>query len=351
MSDNSMVDDLKKEMESLKDNLRKKDQIINNTTNNNPFGSDVGSLAFQLKPLRVLKGHSNKIYTIDWCKTTGKLVSASQDNTIILWNPQTGTKFFAQQLECQWVMSCAYSASGRFVASGGLDDKATVFNVENARIGKAAQTFDLPGHEGFISCISFVNDQAVITASGDSTAKMWDLQTRKEIMGYNDAHEGSIEQIAVDEAYKSMISCSVDTSAVLWDIKSGTNIRTFKDHEKDVNDAKFLPGNSNNYFLTASDDGYCFLYDRRNTGPLSRYQMPDNAPLTSCDVSLSGRLCFAASHNSSLFAFDILKGDGNNIQQADDSGSNVTCVRVSPDGYALASSGWSELIHVWSTDF
>ena len=40
----------------------------------------------------------------------------------------------------------------------------------------------------------------------------------------------------------------------------GACIRTWADHEKDVNDTKFLPGSSGNYFITASDDGRCFIY-------------------------------------------------------------------------------------------
>ena len=83
---------------------------------------------------------------------------------------------------------------------------------------------------------------------------------------------------------------------------------------------------------------------------LSMHQMPSSAPLTSVDVSISGRLILAASHNSNLFAFDTLKQDGGNIRTADASGSNVTCVRVSPDGCAIASSGWGELIQLWGTD-
>lgn len=320
--------------------------------------SGVPPLSVSLRSIRVLKGHNNKVYCIDWCKETGKLVSASQDCTIFLWNPEKGTKFFAQMLESQWVMTCGYSDSGKLISSGGLDNKCTVYNVENAKIGTTASCVELKGHLGFISSNQFVSDKQIITASGDSSAILWDISTQKYVTKYKDMHDGSIENVALDASKSLLVTCGIDNTAKLWDVKSGECIRSFEHHSRDVNDAAFFgakrgsnggDGSGAAYFVTASDDGTCILYDTRSSNPLYTYNMPGQTSLTSCDLSLSGRLLFTGSHTSNIFAIDTLKPDSFVETVAHQSGVNVTCVTTSPDGYCVGSSGWGDLVQLWGS--
>ena len=57
-------------------------------------------------------------------------MSASQDSKMIVWDGYTGNKIHAVQMSSQWVMTCAYSPSGNFVASGGLDNACTIYRAE-----------------------------------------------------------------------------------------------------------------------------------------------------------------------------------------------------------------------------
>lgn len=38
---------------------------------------------------RLLKGHSNKVYSIQWSLDSQSLVSASQDGKLLVWDPRT----------------------------------------------------------------------------------------------------------------------------------------------------------------------------------------------------------------------------------------------------------------------
>ena len=58
------------------------------------------------------------------------MVSASQDAKMIVWDGYTCNKIHAIQMSSQWVMTCAYSPSGNFVASGGLDNACTIYRAE-----------------------------------------------------------------------------------------------------------------------------------------------------------------------------------------------------------------------------
>jgi guanine nucleotide-binding protein G(I)/G(S)/G(T) subunit beta-1 len=72
------------------------------------------------KSKRTLMGHLAKIYSLSWASDSRKLVSASQDGKLIIWNALTTYKIHAIPLRSHWVMTCAYSPDGDMVACGGL---------------------------------------------------------------------------------------------------------------------------------------------------------------------------------------------------------------------------------------
>lgn len=67
------------------------------------------------------------------------------------------------------MMTCAYSPSGAFVCSGGLDNVCSIYSLKNTE-GAARLVRIVGGHDGFISCCRFVGDDKLLTASGD---KKW----------------------------------------------------------------------------------------------------------------------------------------------------------------------------------
>lgn len=84
-----------------------------------------------MKVRRVLKGHVGKIYSMDWAADKPHLASASQDSKVIVWNALTTHKIHALPLRSPWVMTCAFSPVGDFIATGGLDSLCTIWNVRN----------------------------------------------------------------------------------------------------------------------------------------------------------------------------------------------------------------------------
>lgn len=82
-----------------------------------------------IKPRRVLKGHSAKVLCSDWSPDKRHIVSSSQDGKLIIWDAFTTNKEHAVTMPTTWVMACAYAPSGNLVACGGLDNKVTVYPI------------------------------------------------------------------------------------------------------------------------------------------------------------------------------------------------------------------------------
>ena len=71
-------------------------------------------------------------------------------------------------LRSSWVMTCAYAPSGNYVACGGLDNICSIYCLKT-REGNVRVSRELPGHTGYLSCCRFLDDNQVVTSSGDMT--------------------------------------------------------------------------------------------------------------------------------------------------------------------------------------
>jgi len=65
-------------------------------------------------------------------------------------------------------MTCSYSPSGGMVASGGLDNTCSVYDLRG-REGQVRICRELKGHTGYLSSCKFVDNIRLLTASEDGT--------------------------------------------------------------------------------------------------------------------------------------------------------------------------------------
>ena len=121
------------------------------------------------------------MYSLDWTPEKNRIVSASQDGRLIVWNALTSQKTHAIKLPCAWVMNCAFSPTGQSVACGGLDSVCSIFNLNSPtdRDGNLPVAKTLIGHRGYVSSCQYVpeEDTHLITSSGDQTCVLWDITT------------------------------------------------------------------------------------------------------------------------------------------------------------------------------
>ena len=134
-----------------------------------------------LKPNIVLKGHNNKISDFRWSRDSKRILSASQDGFMLIWDSASGLKQNAIPLDSQWVLSCAISPSSTLVASAGLNNNCTIYRVskENRVAQNVASIFK--GHTCYISDIEFTDNAHILTASGDMTCALWDIPKAKRV--------------------------------------------------------------------------------------------------------------------------------------------------------------------------
>jgi guanine nucleotide-binding protein G(I)/G(S)/G(T) subunit beta-1 len=299
---------------------------------------------------RILKGHFGKIYAMHWAQDSKKLVSASQDGKLIIWNAFSTNKEHAIALRSSWVMTCAYAPSGTMVAAGGLDNIVSIYRIGGDKRGLTADkpAAELSQHEGYLSCCRFIDDKSIISASGDSTCILWDIERGSPKQVFT-AHQSDVMSISLCEEVNPSIfvSGSCDASAKIWDIRqSGKSAAaSFSGHESDINSVVFLPDGT--AFATGSDDSSCGLFDLRAGQQINRYSSNKIlCGVTSVAFSKSGRLLIASYDESTVHIWDTILAQ--KIFALDGHEERVSCVQVSPDGQALCTASWDTTMKIWA---
>jgi WD40 repeat protein len=196
-----------------------------------------------LKCRRVLKGttgHTGKIYSMAWCADSERVLSAAQDGKLMIWDARDGAKLGMANLKSNWVMTCAYSPSGTLVASGGLDNLCTIFEVEKMQTGEAVPVKELSGHAGFLSCCRFIDDKQLLTSSGDGTMMLWDIE-RGAKLGEFIGHGGDVTSIGLLRSKSAVATCSIDRTIKVWDLRDRRCVQTMSGHTGDINGLAVFP--------------------------------------------------------------------------------------------------------------
>ncbi len=105
--------------------------------------------------------------------------------------------------------------------------KADTSHAENA-LHRAVQAlraqFNLIGHTGDVWSVDYSSDgRRLATAGSDTTARVWDAQTGKELLSLH-GHSGWVNDIAFSPDGRTLVTASEDASARIWDSQTGEEL-------------------------------------------------------------------------------------------------------------------------------
>jgi WD40 repeat protein len=136
--------------------------------------------------LRTLNGHNDWVRAVAVTPNDKQVISGSSDNTLKVWNLETGEELFTLKGHNDWVNAIAVTPNGKQVISGSDDNTLKIWNLETGE-----ELFTLNGHNASVRAVAVTpNDKQVISGSSDETLKVWNLETGEVVTTFTG--EGSI---------------------------------------------------------------------------------------------------------------------------------------------------------------
>ena len=221
------------------------------------------------KELRTFKGHEGWVGTVAFSPDGKRIISGSQDNTIKLWNANSGEELMTLRGHNNGVWAVEYSPDGKKIVSGSLDNTIKLWDAEN---GSELRTFR--GHESWIGSAGFSPDGKRIVSSGlDQTIRIWDVDSGNELMTLK-GHKGYVGTVAFGPDGRKIVSGSGDNTIKIWDAENGNELLTLEGHKGPVHSVAFSPDGSR--IVSGSDDSTIKLWDAYNGNELMSFKGHEN---------------------------------------------------------------------------
>ena len=128
--------------------------------------------------VRVLEGHANSVLSVA-VTPDKRVVSASDDNTLRVWDIESGDTLKTLEGHENWVNSVAVTPHKR-VVSASDDNTLRVWDIES---GDTLKT--LEGHANSVLSVAVTPDKRVVSASDDNTLRVWDIESGSLVTSLN----------------------------------------------------------------------------------------------------------------------------------------------------------------------
>jgi serine/threonine protein kinase len=124
------------------------------------------------------RGHSKGVYAVAWSPSGTRIASGGDDNTVHVWDADTGTHYLTYVGHTARVYSVTWSPDGTYIASAGADETVHVWN---AVTGNNLLTYR--GHLEQVNAVAWSHHGThIASASEDETVHIWDAFTGQTLL-------------------------------------------------------------------------------------------------------------------------------------------------------------------------
>ena len=204
----------------------------------------------------ILIGHPWRVNSIAY-SPDGETIATTgwhRDNTVRLWDTQTGQNIFTSRMQMPWDTFVIFSPDGTTYTAAAADHTVHLWN---GKTGKHKIT--LTGHTKQVSCAAYSPDSKTIaTGSYDGTIRLWDATTGNHKTTLTSDKE-SVTSIGYSPDGNTIVCGTGDGDVQLWDIRTMKLKSTFTGHTKRAKSVIY--SSDGNIIATASSDGTVRLWD------------------------------------------------------------------------------------------
>lgn len=235
------------------------------------------------------------------------------------------------------ITSLDIDSTGSQVLTGGNDKNA---QIHDATSGK--KVADFKGHTKKITSVAFLESQGkdamVLTASADSTVKMWSAEGGKNSMvQVFDGHTADVTGMSLHPSKRYMLTASSDSTWCFHDINLGKNLQKSVVAESLYSSIQVHPDGT--LFATGSEDGVIRVWDIRTGAQAATLsEKLHTGRVGSLSFSENGYMLASSSESNVVPIWDLRHGKSSTTLKAGDD-AKVLSVSWDHSGQYLAMAG------------
>lgn len=301
--------------------------------------------------LLTLKGHKSCINAICSTPDGKRIVSASDDTTVKVWDIETGNLENTLAGHTSGVRATAITPDSRYVLSGSDDYTIRAWNLKSARLERTLKAGDIERKALAIT----PNGGKVISGSSNlfynsnCTLEIWDWKGGEvECALTAGTQESSASAVAITPDGKHIISGSgnrldiTDCTLKVWDIKARNLKYILTGHEDKVNAVTVTPDGKK--AVSASDDYTLKIWDLEN-GNLEKTLVGHNCEVKGIAVTSDCKHAISVSCDKTIRIWNISTGSLKRTLMAHD--CEVRAIAVTPDDKRVISGSANGILKVW----
>ena len=289
---------------------------------------------------QTLEGHTRSVFSVMFSHDSQRLVSGSADRAVRIWDAETGTLQQTLEGHTDWVYSVTFSHDGWRLASGSADRTVRIWDAET---GTPWQT--LKGHTGLVHSVMFSHDdQRLVSGSADRAVRIWDVETGM-LQQTLEGHRDIVYSVTFSHDGRRLASGSEDYTIRIWDAETGTLQQTLKGHTNSVFSVTFF--HNSQRLASGSLDNTIRIWDAV-IGTLQQTLEGHTSGVFSVTFSHNSRRLASSSADRTVRIWDAKTST---LQQTlkGHTGS-VRSVTFSHDGRRLTSASYDYTARIWDAE-
>jgi WD40 repeat protein len=240
-----------------------------------------------------------------------------------------------------WVNSVAVSPDGKWAASGSWDNTVKIWDLDT---GECRAT--LEGHTGEVPSVAITPDgKRVISGSNDKSVRIWDPLPGRELAKL-DGHTDWVRSVLVLQDNARVLSGGDDNILRLWDIAPASCIKIIE-CRKDGSDKIFSSAtNSAGTHALSGHRAGRIRYWNIETGECLAALKGHLNDVNSVQITPDGRFAVSGSDDKTVKIWDLEAQVC--IGTLEGHQDKVHSVAISPDGAMIASTGFTDkTVRLW----